>query len=153
MSHADVSQEILNCECPGATIIPVILSTDKTLVTTFRGKSAYPIYLTIGNIPKEIRCKPSCRAYILIGYLPTSKLEHITNKSSRRRSLANLFHAAMNYIISPLATSGLDGIHLTGGDGIERQGHPLFAAYCTDYPEQVLVACCKTGTCAECEIL
>ncbi|KAE9389182.1 hypothetical protein BT96DRAFT_1070933 [Gymnopus androsaceus JB14] len=123
-------QEILDRERPGATIIPVILSKDKTLVTTFCGTSAYPIYLTIGNIPKEICHIPSCWA-----------------------SLANLFHAAMNYIISPLATSGLDGIHLTGGDGVKQRGHPLFTAYCTDYPKQVLVACCKTGTCVECAIL
>ena len=39
---------------PGATIIPLVISTDKTQLTLFRNKSAYPVYLTIGNIPKEI---------------------------------------------------------------------------------------------------
>ncbi|KAE9387410.1 hypothetical protein BT96DRAFT_1005136 [Gymnopus androsaceus JB14] len=94
-------QEILDREHPGATIILVILSTDKTL-EIFQKKFVTNLLAWV---------------YILIGYLPTSKLEHITNKSSCQRSLANLFHAAMNYIVSPLATSGLDGIHLTGGDG------------------------------------
>ncbi|KAI9440325.1 hypothetical protein H4582DRAFT_1796975, partial [Lactarius indigo] len=59
---------------PGATVVPVIISSDKTQLTLFRGKTAYPVYLTIGNIPKDIRRKPSRRAQILIGYLPTARL-------------------------------------------------------------------------------
>jgi hypothetical protein len=39
----------------GATVIPLIISSDKTQLTTFRGKTAYPVYMTIGNIPKNIR--------------------------------------------------------------------------------------------------
>src|SRR6202041_763924 len=38
----------------GATIIPIIISSDKTQLTLFRNKSAYPVYMTIGNIPKDI---------------------------------------------------------------------------------------------------
>ena len=36
------------------TIIPVIIFSDKTQLTTFHGKQAYPVYLTIGNLPKHI---------------------------------------------------------------------------------------------------
>ncbi|KIJ60181.1 hypothetical protein HYDPIDRAFT_32447 [Hydnomerulius pinastri MD-312] len=78
------TQKSLEERTPGATIIPILLSSDKTQVTLFRNKAAYPIYMTIGNIPKEIHRKPSRRAQILVGYLPTTKLEHITNKSARR---------------------------------------------------------------------
>jgi hypothetical protein len=35
----------------------------------------------IGNIPKEIRRKPSRHAYVLLAYLPTSRLGHIKNKA------------------------------------------------------------------------
>ncbi|KAJ3897226.1 hypothetical protein F5879DRAFT_983267, partial [Lentinula edodes] len=52
-------QKQLEKDKPGATIVPVILSSDKTQITLFRNKSAYPVYLTIGNLPKEIRRKPS----------------------------------------------------------------------------------------------
>ena len=35
----------------GATVAPIILSSDKTKLSQFRGdKSAWPVYLTIGNI-------------------------------------------------------------------------------------------------------
>jgi Plavaka transposase len=66
------------------TIVPIIISSDKTQLTTFRGKQAYPVYLTIGNLPKHIHQKPSQQGQVLLGYLPTSKLDHITNKASRR---------------------------------------------------------------------
>ncbi|KAH7904457.1 hypothetical protein BJ138DRAFT_993077, partial [Hygrophoropsis aurantiaca] len=49
------TQKQLDARKLGATIIPIIISSDKTQVTMFRNKSAYPVYMTIGNIPKEIR--------------------------------------------------------------------------------------------------
>lgn len=118
----------------------------------FRNKTAYPVYLTIGNIPKEIRRKPSRRAQILLGYLPTTRLEHITNKASRRRSAANLYHACMSRILSPLEKAGLDGLVMQSGDGVSRHCHPLFACFVGDYPEQLLATGIKTTECPKCDI-
>ncbi|KAJ6550698.1 hypothetical protein B0H10DRAFT_2169918 [Mycena sp. CBHHK59/15] len=126
------------------------LRANTVLSTLFRNRTAYPVYLTIGNIPKDIRRKPSRQAQILLAYLPTSKLEHITNKSSRRRVLANLFHACMSKIMEPLKTAGVDGMTVVSGDGAARRGHPILAAYVGDYPEQVLVTCVKNMDCPEC---
>jgi hypothetical protein len=113
----------------------------------FGNKTAYPVYMTIGNIPKEIRRKPSQRAYVLLAYLPTSRLGHIKNKAARRRTLANLFHACLTFITAPLQTAGITGIPITSGDGNLRRGHPIVACYIGDYPEQLLVTCVKTGLC------
>lgn len=49
----------------------------------FRNKTAYPVYMTIGNIPKDIRRKPSRHAHVLLAYLPTTRLDHVTNKAAR----------------------------------------------------------------------
>ncbi|KAJ3576991.1 hypothetical protein NP233_g6 [Leucocoprinus birnbaumii] len=133
-----------------ATIVPIIISSDKTQLTTFRNKQAYPVYMTLGNIPKHIRRKPSRQAQILLAYLPTDKLEHISNKSSRRRAVANLFHACMRFILKPLKALGEKGIELTSGDGAVRRCYPILAAYVGDYPEQVLVTLVKTGRCPVC---
>ncbi|KAF8814197.1 hypothetical protein BYT27DRAFT_7082726 [Phlegmacium glaucopus] len=144
------TQEALEKDKPGATILPVIISTDKTQLTTFRNKSAYPLYLTIGNIPKEIRCKPSNRAYVLLAYLPTTQLENVSNKAARRRQLANLYHACMGRVLGPLKDCGTTGLFMASGDGLVRRNHPLLACFSGDYPEQVLTACVTTGQCAMC---
>ncbi|KAF7358613.1 hypothetical protein MSAN_01200000 [Mycena sanguinolenta] len=146
------TQEAVEKEYPGATIVPIIISSDKTQLTVFGNKTAYPVYMTLGNIPKEIRRKPSRRGYILLAYLPTSRMKHITNKAARRRILANVFHACMSYILEPLQTAGVSGIRLTSGDGVVRRGHPIFATFVGDYPEQALVATVKTGDCPTCEV-
>jgi hypothetical protein len=146
------TQKILEKEQPGATIIPVIISSDKTQVTLFRNKTAYPVYMTLGNIPKHIRRKPSHQAQILLGYLPTTKLEHITNQASRCRTLANLFHGSLEHILMPLQHAGQNGLPIASGAGLIYHGHPLFAAFVGDYPEQILVTCCKTGECPKCDI-
>ncbi|PCH34487.1 hypothetical protein WOLCODRAFT_61054 [Wolfiporia cocos MD-104 SS10] len=139
-------------QLPGATIIPVIISSDKTQVTLFRNKTAYTVYLTIGNIPKEICCKLSQRSHVLLAYLPTTRLEHLKSKASHRRAVANIFHACMGQILSPLKEAGLDGIAMTTGMGFVHRTHPLLAAYSGDYLEQILVAGIKSGECPECEI-
>ncbi|KAI0039049.1 hypothetical protein FA95DRAFT_1585366 [Auriscalpium vulgare] len=131
----------------GATVVPLLISTDSTQLTLFRNKSAYPIYMTIGNIPKDIRRKPSRRAQILLGYLPTSRFTHIKDKETRRRALANVFHACMRKILRALSSAGLDGVNMASGDGVVRRCHPILAAYIGDYPEQCRVVGCKNTEC------
>ncbi|KAF8956115.1 hypothetical protein BDZ97DRAFT_1672061 [Flammula alnicola] len=132
------------------TIVPVIISSDKTQLTQFRNKSAYPVYMTIGNLPKHIRRKPSRQGQVLLAYLPTSRLSHITNHASRRRCLANLFHHCMKHILRPLEDAGRAGVVLTSGDGARRRCFPIYSVFVGDYPEQVLVTLVKTGKCPVC---
>lgn len=112
----------------------------------------YPVYMTLGNIPKEIRHKPSRCGYILLGYLPTSKMKNIKNKSVRHRILANVFHACMTFILAPLKVPGVYGMPVTSGDGVTRCGHPIYAMFVGDYPEQCLICRIKTGECCTYEV-
>ena len=147
-----IPQKEVKRKFPGTTIIPVILSLDKTRVVPFGTKTAYPVYMTIGNIRKDIRRKPSRRAHILVGYLPTTQLPHVSSTSSHRHMLANLFHHCFSRILDPLVHVGEAGTEMTSGDGITCHTLPLFACFVNDYPEQVLVLGCKTGECPKCDI-
>ncbi|TFK66936.1 hypothetical protein BDN72DRAFT_822925 [Pluteus cervinus] len=135
---------------PGRTIIPLIFSSDKTQLTLFGDTTVYPLYMTLGNIAKEIRHCPSLRAYVLIGYLPTSKLAHIKTKASRRRCVANLYHACLGKILKPTIKPGRRGKVMPSGDGVRRRCHPIHAIFSGDYPEQLLATGVPKDKCAQC---
>ncbi|KAG2160170.1 uncharacterized protein EDB93DRAFT_1099531 [Suillus bovinus] len=128
------TQKKLDQHSPGGTIIPIIISSDKTQLTLFRNKAAYPVYLTIGNIPKEIQRKPSCGASLC------------------RRTMANLYHACLHCVLTPLKSVGLDGLRMASVDGALRRCHLLFASFVGDYPEQLLATGIKFGECPKCDV-
>lgn len=129
------------------TVIPVILSSDTTQLTLFRAKSAYPVYLTIGNIWKDVHRKPSQHAQILIGYIPTTCLELVKNQAAHRCALANIYHSCMQVIVAPMTSYGETGIAMMSADCVWRQCHPILMAFVGDYPEQFLMTCTYSGHC------
>lgn len=128
------------------------MSSDKTQLTQFRDKQAYPVYLTIGNIPKNIRRKPLRHAQLLVAYIPTTKLGGMRNKTGRRRALGNLFHACMRHLLDSIIRYGETGLPMMSGDGVWRRCHPIFAVFIGDYPEQLLVTCTYNGRCPKCSV-
>ena len=132
--------------------MPVIISSDKIQLTLFQNKTVYPVYLTIGNIPKDICKKASYRFQILLAYLPTTCLQHITSATLRRWALANLFHACMRHVLAFLREAGIQGIDMATGNGDVYRCHPIFSIFIGNYPEQILVTCLKNGECPTCPI-
>ena len=89
---------------------------------------------------------------MLVGYIPTTSLNSITNQTARRRAQANLFHGCMEFLLDPIRSCGETGVALKSADGIWRRCHPILAVYVGDYPEQALVTCTYSGRCPKCKV-
>ncbi|KAG9112448.1 hypothetical protein FRC07_007899 [Ceratobasidium sp. 392] len=133
------------------TIIPVIISSDETKLTSFSGdKKAHPVYITIGNLPKRLRRRTSKRANILLGYLPVPKLNCESNKEERTLQHRHLFHQCMRLLVKPLAEAAKTRVEVPCADGGVRRIYPLLASYIANFPEQCKVACIKQTHCPLC---
>lgn len=130
----------------------MIIATNKTQLTRFSAsKSAYPVYLTLSNIPRAICHKSSQHAYILIGYLSVDKIikEELSAREVSSR-VQHLFYDSLWIILEPLKDAEDSGIEVVGRDGLVCLMFPILACYMADYPEQCLVTCTKYGTCPKC---
>jgi len=79
----------------GATIVPVICASDKTNLTNFSCiQHAWPLYLTIGNIRKDMGHKPKKRAWILIGLIPCPP--------KGAKNIDKAWHSAVGTVLSQL---------------------------------------------------
>jgi hypothetical protein len=134
----------------GSTVAPVILASDKTQLTNFsRDKQAWPVYLTIGNISKATRRKPSAHATVLLGYIPVSKFECFAEEC-RSHKLHQFFHDCMKTLLEPLERAGREGVAMVCADGYCCKVYPIVSAYVADYPEQCLITCIHENSCPLC---
>ena len=90
----------------GAAVAPVITTTDKTQLMQFSGnKSAYPIYMTLSNLPCTLRHKPSEHACILISYLSCNKIDSEGLSERKKHALVQqLFHSSVHTILDVTTT-------------------------------------------------
>ncbi|KAG8728742.1 hypothetical protein FRC10_004611, partial [Ceratobasidium sp. 414] len=133
------------------TIAPLIVASDKTKMTKLSGnKSAYPVYLTIGNISKTYRRQATKHATAIIGYLPIDNFKDVPSKVLRTRLRGELIHAAMASLMQPLEQAGREGVEMWCADGRLRRVYPLLAAFVGDWPEQCDMACVTGSGCPKC---
>ena len=130
----------------------MILSSDKTQLSQFRGnKSTWPVYLTIGNISKDVRRKPSSHATVLISYIPVGKFDCFSDKT-HPLACYQTFHYTMSILLKSMGEVGKSSVLTACADGHLHHVFPILATYVADYPEQCLVACCMENRCPVCKV-
>jgi hypothetical protein len=131
----------------GAMIVSVICASDKTNLTNFSGdQHAWLLYLTIGNIRKDIHHTPTKRPWILVGL--------IRCPPKGAKNIDEAWHSADGTVLSQLRHLEIagPGLKLDCADGFQQQCYPLKAAWVGDYLEYVIVAQVSYGWCPMCEI-
>jgi hypothetical protein len=157
----------------GATIVPLLISTDKTLMTQHQGdRSTWPVFLTIGNLHSTIRRSQTMPGMILLGELPIYKEVKRAKDSSSDGVKAHLYHQAMAKIfdrksistvfqvdneltMSQIAIKELShkGFNVVCADGFVRKFYPIIAGMMVDYEEQALITGIKSGQhCSICKV-
>ncbi|OJA19402.1 hypothetical protein AZE42_13719 [Rhizopogon vesiculosus] len=61
----------------GASLLGVVLSSDKTKVTNISGnRYAHPVLISLANIAPSAHAKASLHAYLLVALIPVAKFIH-----------------------------------------------------------------------------
>ncbi|KAG8734053.1 hypothetical protein FRC10_011980 [Ceratobasidium sp. 414] len=133
------------------TVVPLIVASDQTsLANNPRSPQGHPIYLSLGNINKVIRRRPTKRAMVLIGYLPVDSFSDIANEDTRKQYHAELYHCSVEKIFEPLKTASSEGMLAWCADSCLRHIYPIIAAWSADWGEQNSVACTTQTGCPKC---
>ena len=123
----------------GATIIPVIIASDKTPVTRHTGNLAmHPVFITIGNIQSDVRMQATSYAWCCVGYIPTPKFN--VHPDFQTLLASHLFHRCMDIIFTSLKETAEHGMPMADSFGYVQNCFTLLVAYVADLPKQQLVA-------------
>ena len=124
----------------GATIIPIIIASDKTLVMRHTGGlEMHPVFMTIGNIQSDVRMQASSHVWRCVAFMPTPHFE--VHPDFQTTLVSCLFHQCMDIVFESLKTVVTQGAALTDTTGHTRNCYTPLVSYIADLPKQQLVAC------------
>src|SRR5260370_24980040 len=142
----------------GTMILSIILASDKTHLTNFSGdKSMHAVYMSLGNIHKDIQRKLSAQTWLLVAKIPVSKFPHTkfqcskTEQKAMRRILCQcLVHMCMRIILS-LTCLDTHKYHVVPGpDGFLWLMMAIMMAWVADLEEQLMIAGIWSYSCPVC---
>ena len=123
----------------GATLLGVVLSSDKTNISVMSGNCmAHPLLISLANIAPCVHSRTSLHAYLLLALLP---IANFTHKHTRVRSLLQdqLMHQAINIVLSPLQTAAAVGVMMSDPRGNLCYCFTPLATWIADMPEESLI--------------
>ncbi|KAF9037253.1 hypothetical protein BJ165DRAFT_1416964 [Panaeolus papilionaceus] len=98
---------------PGATLLGMILSSDKTNISSGTGNCVgHPLLISLANIFAEFRNKATNQAFLLLALIPIPKFIHPQSKF-RGILEARLFHECLDIVLHPLKNAARVGVMLS----------------------------------------
>lgn len=129
---------------PGETLGLVMLSSDKTHLNNNAGdKKVHCVYLSCGNISKDVRSKASARCWVMVAQIPCVKF--CEEKDFQGLLSDRLYHLCMDIVVASLKECAKHAVEMCDAEGFLRLVRAMLLAHVADYPEQQLVACTYGG--------
>jgi len=129
--------------------------SDQTNLTNFSSdKKAWPVYITMGNLPSAWRNSPGSMAVLLLALLPISpKFSKSSKADQRQRKInADTLQDVFELIFAPLQDVAHAGIAIDCADGKVRQCFPILSAWIADHMDNLALHGLKTKACPKCEV-
>ncbi len=112
---------------------------DKThLNNTYGDKHIHGVYMSCGNIDKDIRTKLSARVWVMIAQIPVVKFLEKTHQGILTQ---RLLHVCMDFITANLKECSKNPKYMADAKGILRLIRTILLAHIADFPEQQAIAC------------
>ncbi|KAI0701452.1 hypothetical protein C8T65DRAFT_788248 [Cerioporus squamosus] len=135
-------------------VLPLLLWSDETHLSSFGSAYMWPIYLYFGSISKYVRGRPTEFAAHHLAYIPQlpdtvkDDYQRAHNKFPDADTLTfckrELYNQIWHLLLDPeFCKAYKEGLLLRCGDGVLRRLFPRFFTYSADYPEKVLIAALK----------
>ena len=123
----------------GATLLGVILSSDKTNIPVMTGDCvAHPVLLNLVNIHADVHMKSSNHAFLLVALLPCPKF------IARDRGVCGILkncvnHLCLNIITHPLKLAACAGQMMSDPHGYSHFCFTFLASYMVDTPKATML--------------
>ena len=124
----------------GATLLRMVLSSDKTNISVLTGNCiAHPLLISLVNIKMATQLKPSSCAFLLAALLPVPKFIH-KNKRMKGVLEDRLIHQCLDIVLEPLKCATQVGVMLSDPWGYNRYCFTPITSYIVDTPEAAMLA-------------
>jgi len=129
--------------------------SDQTNLTNFScDKKAWPVYITIGNLPSARRTSPGSMAVLPLALLPIPPKLSKSDKADecQRKINANTLQDVFELIFAPLQDVAHTGIAIDCAESQVPMCFPILSAWITDHIETMALHRLKTNACPKCEV-
>ncbi|KAI5984466.1 hypothetical protein EDD15DRAFT_2177258, partial [Pisolithus albus] len=143
----DRAWELQDALPDGATLLGVVLSSDKTHITQVGNRQAHPLLISLANISADICAKGSTKSYLLLALLPVPKFIH-PNKCLCGVLADRLLHQVISIVVRPLKQAAESGRMMSDPLGNLKYCFTPLVAYIADTPEQHVITCISSNASA-----
>ncbi|KAG1901031.1 uncharacterized protein F5891DRAFT_979914 [Suillus fuscotomentosus] len=124
----------------GATIVPIVLASDKTPVTRHTGGlEMHPLFLTIGNIQANVRMKATSHVWRCTAFMPTPTF--VVNSDFQTLLHARLWHKCMDLVCSNLKVAAHVGEYMVDPSARMCYCFTPLINHVADLPKQLMITC------------